>query len=74
MQRTQIYLTDEQRRLLDRAAARESISIAEIVRRAVDEHLGRRERKDNGAALDRTFGAIPDLEVPDRSEWDRGYG
>lgn len=75
MQRTQIYLSDEQRRLLDRAARREGVSVAEVIRRAVDEHLGRRERRgDAEAALAGTAGALPDLEVPPRREWDRGYG
>jgi len=75
MQRTQVYLSEEQRVLLDRAAEREAVSLAEIIRRAVDEYLGREDRgRDKAAALDRTAGALPDLEVPPREEWDRGYG
>lgn len=75
MNRTQIYLTEEQRRLLGRVADREGVSIAEVIRRAVDEHLGRRAPSGDGeAALDRTAGALPDLEVPLRGEWDRGHG
>jgi len=29
---------------------------------------------DLEVVLDETFGSMPDLEVPARSEWDRGYG
>ena len=51
------------------------MSLAEIIRRAVDEYLGREDRgRDKAAALDRTAGALPDLAVPPRGEWDRGYG
>lgn len=49
--------------------------MAEVIRRAVDEHLGRREREDDPeAVLTRTARALPDLEVPPREEWDRGHG
>lgn len=71
--RTQIYLTREQRDRLDELAMREEKSLAELVREAVDSYLG-----DPGPslqeALDATYGAAPDLEVPSREEWDRGYG
>jgi hypothetical protein len=75
MRRTQIYLSEDQRRLLDRAAKREGVSVAEIIRQAVDEHFGRRDGSgDAEAILSRTAGALPKLEVPSRREWDRGYG
>ena len=71
--RTQIYLTREQRNGLDRVARREGTSLAQVVRQAVDDYLGHRE-SNLQAALDATAGALPDLEVPSRDEWDRGYG
>ena len=72
MRRTQIYLSEEQRRLLDRAAKREGISVAEVIRRAVDEYLGPPGRRpDARAVLARTAGALPYLDVPSRAEWDR---
>jgi len=73
--RTQIYLTKEQRAKLDALAKREEKTLAELIREAVDRYL---ETEPSAADRDRilaeTFGAIPDLEVPPRSEWDRGYG
>ena len=73
--RTQIYLTKEQRAKLDALGQREDKTLAQLIREAVDRYL---ETEPNAAERDRilaeTFGAIPDLEVPPRSEWDRGYG
>lgn len=40
-----------------------------MVREAVDAYLA--SEPDRQAALDATFGAIPDLEVPSRGEWER---
>jgi predicted DNA-binding protein len=67
-QRTQIYLTDEQRARLDEVAERRSIPMAEVVRRAIDAYL----TVDDD--LDATFGAAPGLaaSVPNRDEWVRG--
>ncbi len=68
--RTQIYLTDEQRRLLDERADREGRTLAELIREAVDRFLqGSVSREE---ALDSGFGANPDFEVPARNEWGRG--
>ena len=68
MQRTQIYLSDEQRARLDDLAARKRVSMAEVVRQAIDAYLDR----DDG--FDATFGTAPGLRasVPSRGEWDRG--
>ena len=67
--RTQIYLTDEQRRRLDELARHRGSTLAGVVREAVDSYLS--SGADIQAALDSTFGSIPDLEVPSRDEWDR---
>lgn len=69
--RTQIYLTDEQRRLLDARRRRTGAPLARLIREAVDVYLAD-DRSDPDAALDETFGALPDLEVPTRDEWERG--
>ena len=68
--RTQIYLTDEQRRRIDELAESEGVTMAEIIRRAVDGFLD--DQADPEPALLATFGAAPDLSVPSRDEWDRG--
>lgn len=69
--RTQVYLTDEQRTKLDELRRREGKTLAELVRDALDAYLPARV-PDADAALRATFGAVPDLVVPSRDEWDRG--
>jgi len=71
--RTQVYFTEEQRRQLDALARREGKTLAAVVREAVDAYVAHAP-PDVEVALDETFGSIPDLEVPARGEWDRGYG
>jgi len=68
--RTQIYLTDDQRRLLDARGRRTGAPMARLIREAVDAYLAD-GRADPQAALDETFGTLPDLVLPDRDEWDR---
>lgn len=67
-QRTQIYLSDEQRARIDELAEREQVSMAEIVRLALDRYLAQEDD------LDATFGGAPGLRgsIPSRDEWDRG--
>lgn len=66
--RTQIYLTDEQRARIDELASRRDLTMAEVVRRALDAYL------DLDDDLDATFGVAPKLRdaVPSRDEWARG--
>jgi hypothetical protein len=71
--RTQVYFTEEQRRRLDALAKREGKTLAKVVREAVDAYVAHTPR-DLQVVLDETFGSMPDLEAPTRSEWDRGYG
>jgi hypothetical protein len=68
--RTQIYLTDMQRRQLDARGRRTGAPLARMIREAVDAYLGV-DQPDPQAALDETFGTLPELELPDRTEWDR---
>ncbi len=68
--RTQIYLTDDQRRRLDARGRRTGAPMARLIREAVDAYLVS-DRPEALAALDETFGTLPDLEVPTRDEWDR---
>jgi len=71
--RTQIYLTAEQRKRLDELGRREGKTLAQVIREAVDAFL-ETDKPDVKKAFDSTFGSLPDLEVPSRDEWDRGYG
>ncbi|MGH8935010.1 MAG: CopG family transcriptional regulator [Acidimicrobiia bacterium] len=69
--RTQVYLTHEQRKRLDALAEAEGVTMAEIVRRALDAYLDE-EAPDPELVLAATFGAAPDAAVPSRDEWDHG--
>lgn len=68
--RTQIYLTPEQRRALDDLAETDEVSLAELIRLAVDEFLLIR-KTDPDAALDASFGAVPEAAAAPRSEWQK---
>ena len=69
--RTQVYFTDEQRRRIDALAEAQGVTMAEIVRRALDLYL-EDETPDPGPILEETFGAAPEATVPSRDEWNRG--
>ncbi len=71
--RTQVYFTEQQRRELDAVAKREGKTLAAVVRAAVDAYVAA-VSPDHDTVLDEAFGSMPDLEVPVRGEWDRGYG
>jgi predicted DNA-binding protein len=66
--RTQVYLSDEQRARIDQVASRRRITMAEVVRRAIDAYV------DQDDDLEATFGAARGVRhaVPSRDEWDRG--
>jgi predicted DNA-binding protein len=69
--RTQIYLTEEQRRRIDELTDARGDSLAEIVRKALDRYLDE-EFEAVEAALGATFGADPGARSIDRDEWNRG--
>ena len=69
--RTQIYLTDDQRRRLDARGRRSGQPLARMIREAVDAYLAD-DRPDVEVLLDETFGILPELETPGRDEWERG--
>jgi hypothetical protein len=68
--RTQIYLTEVQRRRIDQVTAAEGIPMAEVIRRALDQYLT--GEVDAAAALSSTFGAAPEATSPSRDQWRRG--
>lgn len=67
-QRTQVYLSDEQRARIDEFAQRRDLTMAEVVRRALDAYL---ELDDD---FDATFGGARSLRgaAPSRDDWARG--
>lgn len=66
--RTQVYFTRDQRDRLDALARRRGVTLAALVREAVDGYLG--AGRSQHEVLAATFGVVPDLEVPSRDEWD----
>jgi hypothetical protein len=68
--RTQVYLTPVQRERIDRVARAKGVTMAEVIRTALDEYL--RDSADPTDALAATFGADPHAAVPSRDEWERG--
>lgn len=73
--RTQIYLTRSQREQLDELRRRDKKSLAEVIREAIDAYLkGPYDDAEVDRMLEESYGSMPDLRVPPRSEWDRGYG
>jgi hypothetical protein len=69
--RTQVYLTDTQRRRIDELTRAEGVTLAEVVRRALDSYLDSVQIAPE-AALASTFAADPTAAYPDRDDWDRG--
>ncbi len=67
--RTQIYLQPLQRQRLDEIAGARGLSLASVIREAVDLYLAKAPT-DAATALKGTFGAAPDATVPSRDEWD----
>jgi len=68
--RTQVYLTEEQRARIDRAAAARGVTMAEVIRSAIDEYVS--DECDPAATLTATFGAAPSADLPSRDSWQRG--
>lgn len=62
VERTQIYLSAEERELLDRASRATGASRSELIRRAVRSTFGERSRDDRLAALRRSAGAWRDRD------------
>lgn len=73
MTRTNIYLEDRQTAMLDRIASQESVSRAEVIRRLLDRALAGRDDDLTAdlAAIDESFGALGDADIPARSAGDR---
>lgn len=68
MRRTNIYLDDQQTDLLDRRAAEEGISRAELIRRLIDKGLSAPGEGNSAihSAIDLSFGSMVEVEVPRR--------
>ena len=68
MRRTQVYLTDEQRRRIEARSKDAGVSQGEIIRRVLDDGLGIDNGVDDAlAAVRATAGILKD--APDWPEW-----
>ena len=66
--RTQIYLTERQRKALDARRRRERKTLAAVVRDAIDAYIGVPATADVQRILDESFGSIPDFKIPPRRD------
>ncbi len=73
MDRTNIYLEHRQTEMLDRLAAQEGVSRAEVIRRFIDRGLAGHDDDVAAdlAAIDASFGVLEDIESPQRASGDR---
>jgi hypothetical protein len=68
MKRTQIYITEEQDRMVEARARATGVSKAEVIRTLLDVGLGTTDGDDaRRQALEESFGAMAD--APDWSTW-----
>lgn len=65
-----MYLTHAQRERIDRVARSKGVTMAAVIRAALDEYLT--DSADPTEALAATFGRDPDAHAPSRGEWERG--
>ncbi len=77
MVRTQIYLTEEQKRVLEKISARAGKTAAALIREAIDAYLRERGDDGNAEALEASFGLWTDRRLTGdsyarslRQEWD----
>lgn len=75
MERTQIYLTSEEREALRSIAERRGQTQSEVIREAIDLYIVHVSQDSRQQILDETFGAWADHEDPPdieaiRKEWD----
>ncbi len=75
VKRTQIYLDEEQDRRLRKRARATGKTKSALIRDAIDRLLSReRTPSELESALEETAGALPGITLPERADWDRGYG
>ena len=76
MNRTQIYLTDEEKRALHALAQQHGKSFSATLREAVDDYIARHRAGELSAALEASFGCWRNRDAADmditrlRQEWD----
>ena len=69
MKRTQMYLTDVQKRAIAQRASDLGLSQAEVIRRILDEALCLRDEEQRLRDFQSTFGALKGKGYPGWEEW-----
>jgi metal-responsive CopG/Arc/MetJ family transcriptional regulator len=73
MKRTNIYLDEEQTTALDRLAAQQGVSRAELIRQMLDRVLANADESlaSDLQAIDESFGALSAVDLPVRGRGER---
>ncbi|MDI3280164.1 MAG: ribbon-helix-helix protein, CopG family [Bacillota bacterium] len=71
MERTQIYLTSEQKAALEALSRMRSVPMADVVREAVSEYLARAGAEYRLKVLEETFASVPEWRAVDGVEYVR---
>ena len=73
IKRTNIYLDEQQTAALDRLAAQQGVSRAELIRQLLDRVLASADQSltSDLQAIDDSFGALRDIDVPVRGQGER---
>jgi metal-responsive CopG/Arc/MetJ family transcriptional regulator len=79
MIRTQIYLTEKEKKALNDLSAASGKNQSELIREAIDEFVAKTSRSRREAVFDRAAGIWKDRDdLPDfeelRKSWDRDFG
>lgn len=67
MERTQVYLTPDQKEALLMLSREKAIPMAELIRNAIEEYLIRHNRDNRRRIIQETFGAVPEWSVNGQS-------
>lgn len=72
MERTQIYLTSEQKARIEAIAKSRSVPMADVIRDAVSHYLAVSDPGERSRVLQRTFGSVTEWKEQDGLELSRG--
>lgn len=69
MNRTQIYLSDVEKKALDVLCARTKRTKSSFIREALDFYLSYNNVSSLDSIFDRSYGCLTSIETTDRQEW-----
>lgn len=71
MERTQVYLTSEQKAALEKLSRQKSVPMADLVREALNEYIAKTTADYRLKVLEETFGGVPEWRDIDGVEYVR---